>query len=224
MKVGHLIKQVEGHKAFIPEAFPPPEGFEFSKKLIQKASQATLSLGKLDGITHLLPDIDFFLFMYIGKDATSSSQIEGTKATLIDAIEANVKTSEDLPEDVDDILHYIDALNYGVKQLKHLPLCLRLIKAIHKILMDAARTTHFSDPDNFRKSQNWIGGTSVKNASFVPPPAHELNRCMGDLEKFFHQNDDVLPILKAGLIHAQFETIHPFLDGNGRTGRMLITL
>ncbi|HEX4045494.1 MAG TPA: Fic family protein [Gammaproteobacteria bacterium] len=224
MKIGHFLKQPQGYKAFIPEPFPPHAGFDFPKKLIQKASHATLSLGKLDGVTQLLPDVDFFLFMYICKDAASSSQIEGTKATMVDAIEATSKTSENLPGDVDDILHYIQALNYGLNRLKDFPLCLRLIEEVHKELMEDARASHFSDPGNFRKSQNWIGGTSPSNALFVPPPVHEMQRAMSDLEKFFHQADDILPVVKAGLIHAQFETIHPFLDGNGRTGRMLITL
>lgn len=224
MKIGHFLKQPQGYKAFIPEPFPPHEGFNFSKRLIQKASHATLSLGKLDGVTQLLPDVDFFLFMYICKDAASSSQIEGAKATMVDAIEATSKISEDLPDDVDDILHYIKALNYGLERLKDFPLCLRLIEEIHRELMQGARTTHFSDPGNFRKSQNWIGGTTPSNALFVPPPMHEMQMAMNDLEKFLHQKDDILPVVKAGLIHAQFETIHPFLDGNGRTGRMIITL
>ncbi len=224
MKIGRFVKQPQGYEAFIPAVFPPEEGFDFSKKLIQKASNATLSLGKLDGVTQLLPDVDFFLFMYLCKDAASSSQIEGTKATMIDAIEATSKTSENLPEDVSDILHYIQALNYGLDRLKNFPLCLRLIKEIHRELMEEGRASHFSDPGHFRQSQNWIGGTTLNNAQFVPPPAHEMMKNMSELEKFFHQSDDILPIIKAGLIHAQFETIHPFLDGNGRTGRMLITL
>jgi Fic family protein len=162
--------------------------------------------------------------MYICKDAASSSQIEGTRATMIDAIEATAKTSEKLPADVDDILHYIEALNYGLERLKDFPLSLRLIKEIHKELMEGARTSHFADPGNFRNSQNWIGGTTPSNALFVPPPVHEMNQALSDLEKFFHMEDELLPVLKTALIHAQFETIHPFLDGNGRTGRMLITL
>lgn len=224
MKLGQFIQQPQGYKAFVPETFPPKEGFEFSSKLIQKASQATLALGKLDGITQLLPDVDFFIFMYICKDAASSSQIEGTRATMADAIAAISKVSEKLPEDVDDILHYIQALNYGLERLKEFPLSLRFIREVHKELMETARATHFSDPGNFRASQNWIGGTAPSNALFVPPPVHDMLRALGDLENFFHKKDDILPIIKAGLIHAQFETIHPFLDGNGRTGRMLITL
>ena len=224
MKLGKLIKQSQGYTAFIPDPFPPSKGISLSAEILQKANIATLKLGKLDGITELLPDIDFFIFMYIRKDAASSSQIEGTKATFIDAIEAESKITETLPGDVDDILHYIKALNYGLKRLESLPLSLRFIKEIHKELMEDARSSHFSDPGNFRKSQNWIGGTTPNNASFVPPPPYEMNISLNDFEKFLHQKDTILPLIKAGIIHAQFETIHPFLDGNGRTGRMLITL
>ncbi|RLC33593.1 Fic family protein [Candidatus Shapirobacteria bacterium] len=224
MKLGKYIKQPQGYKAFIPDPFPPKRGFDLSSRLIQKASMATLKLGKLDGITQLLPDKDFFLFMYIRKDATSSSQIEGTQATMIDAIEAESKTTDQLPDDVNDILHYIDALNYGIKRLEKIPLSLRLIKEIHRELMTGGRTTQFADPGYFRKSQNWISGSSPTNARFVPPPPSAMLDSLSNLEKFLHQKDKLLPVIKAGLIHAQFETIHPFLDSNGRTGRMLITI
>lgn len=224
MKIGKNIKQSPGYRAFIPNSFPPPNGFEWSPTVIQKANLATLKLGKLDGITQLLPDINFFLFMYIRKDAASSSQIEGTQATMIDVIEAESKTRVDLPDDVDDILHYINALQYGLKRLTELPISLRLIKEIHKELMIDARNTHFSDPGNFRTSQNWIDGTKPSNSRFVPPPPDVMIESMSELEKFIHTKDTQLPVVKAGLIHAQFETIHPFLDGNGRTGRMLITI
>ncbi len=223
MEIGKLVKQKEGYKAFIPNEFPPDEGLKLSQELILKHSTAERLLGKLDGITQLLPDVDFFLYMYIRKDATSSSQIEGTRATMIDAIEAEAKTKESLPDDVDDILHYIKALNYGLKRLAEFPMSLRFIRELHKELMEEARATHFSDPGNFRKSQNWIGGTTPANASFVPPPPIEMQIALNDFEKFLHSEDAMLPLLKAGLIHAQFETIHPFLDGNGRTGRLLIT-
>ena len=128
-------------------------------------------------------------------------------------------------EDVDDILHYINALNYGIKRIKtdNFPMVLRFIRELHKQLMHKARATHFSDPGEFRKSQNWIGGTRPDNARFVPPPIEDMQRALNDLEKFIHSSDTLPTIIKAGLIHAQFETIHPFLDGNGRTGRMLIT-
>lgn len=223
IKIGELQQQKEGFKAFIPDPFPPKGGFEFSHNIERKNDNATRLLGKLDGITQLLPNIDFFLFMYIRKDAASSSQIEGTMATMIDAIEAEAKIDSDLPKDVDDILYYIKALNYGLARLEEFPFVLRFLRELHKELMTGARTTHFSNPGEFRESQNWIGGTRPDNAHFVPPPVNEMKEALDDLEKFIHTENDILPLIKAGLAHAQFETIHPFLDGNGRTGRMLIT-
>lgn len=225
LEIGTPKQQPEGFKAFIPNSFPPKNGFDFDAKTLKKNNEATRLLGKLDGITKLLPDADFFLLMYLRKDATSSSQIEGTMATMIDAIEAEVKVSENIPEDVDDILHYIQALNYGIKRVTsdNFPMALRFVRELHEKLMHKARATHFSDPGEFRKSQNWISGTRPDNARFVPPPVTEMNNALNDLEKFMHTDDSTPVVIKAGLIHSQFETIHPFLDGNGRTGRMLIT-
>jgi len=225
VEIGKLITQPGGFKAFIPNLFPPEDGFVFSPATLKKATQATHLLGKLDGITKLLPDADFFLLMYQRKDAASSSQIEGTMATMVDAIEAEVKVSEEIPADVDDILHYIEALNYGVQRVTKddFPLALRLVRELHKELMRKARATQYPDPGEFRNSQNWIGGTRPDNARFVPPPVAEMQVSLGELEKFIHVEDTIPTVIKAGLIHAQFETIHPFLDGNGRTGRMLIT-
>lgn len=226
IKIGLNVSQKEGFKAFTLALFPPREGFNFDQKILKKNTEATRLLGKLDGITKLLPDCDFFLLMYLRKDAASSSQIEGTKATMIDAITAAVKLDmKNMPADVDDILHYIKALNYGMKRMTddNFPMTLRFIRELHKQLMHKARATHFSDPGEFRKSQNWIGGTRPDNASFVPPAVTDMQNALHDLEKFIHTNDTIPTIIKAGLIHAQFETIHPFLDGNGRTGRMLIT-
>ncbi len=224
IEIGQLKEQKEGFKAFIPASFPPKDGFEFDAKILKKNDEATRLLGKLDGITKLLPDVDFFLSMYLRKDAASSSQIEGTMATMINAIEAEVQPSANIPEDVHDILYYIKALNYGMRRVKEddFPMVLRFVRELHKQLMDKARATHYSDPGEFRKSQNWIGGTRPDNARFVPPPVEEMNIALSDLEKFMHTKDDILTPIKAALIHAQFETIHPFLDGNGRTGRMLI--
>ncbi len=224
-KIGTNIQQKEGFKAFVPDFFPPKDGLNFDPSLLKKNDEATRLLGKLDGITKLLPDVDYFLLMYLRKDAASSSQIEGTMATMIDAIEAEVKVGENIPEDVDDILHYIKALNYGIKRATedNFPLTLRFVRELHKELMYKARATHFSDPGEFRRSQNWIGGTRPDNARFVPPPVIEMNRALGELEVFMHADDTTPIAMKAGLIHAQFETIHPFLDGNGRTGRMLTT-
>ncbi len=225
IKIGLNIAQKEGFKAFTPEPFPPREGFNFDPKILKKNDEATRLLGKLDGITKLLPDSDFFLLMYLRKDAASSSQIEGTRATMIDAIAAEVKIDTNIPDDVDDILHYIKALNYGMKRISddNFPMALRFIRELHRQLMHKARATHFSDPGEFRKSQNWIGGTRPDNARFVPPAVADMQNALSDLEKFIHSEDTMPTVIKAGLIHAQFETIHPFLDGNGRTGRMLIT-
>ncbi|MBI2483616.1 Fic family protein [Candidatus Uhrbacteria bacterium] len=225
IEIGAYKTQPTGFKVFIPHPFPPKVGFNFDQSILKKNNEATRLLGKLDGITKLLPDADFFLLMYLRKDAASSSQIEGTRATMIDAIATEVKIDTKIPDDVDDILHYIKALNYGIKRMKEddFPMVLRFIRELHKQLMQKARATHFSDPGEFRKSQNWIGGTRPDNANFVPPPVDEMHRALNDLEKFIHENGNILTVIKAGLIHAQFETIHPFLDGNGRTGRMLIT-
>ncbi len=224
-QIGVYKEQKEGFKAFVPNPFPPKEGFDFDPKILKKNNEATRLLGKLDGITKLLPDADFFLLMYLRKDAASSSQIEGTMATMIDAIEAEVNVNENIPEDVDDILHYITALNYGIKRITsdNFPMALRFVRELHQKLMHKARATHFSDPGEFRKSQNWISGTRPDNARFVPPPVVEMQKSLNELESFMHTDDSTPTVIKAGLIHAQFETIHPFLDGNGRTGRMLIT-
>ncbi|MBA4419614.1 MAG: cell filamentation protein Fic [Anaerolinea sp.] len=224
-EIGILRNQPGGYKAFVPNPFPPDGGFEFGSALLMKNNEATRLLGKLDGITKLLPDLDFFLLMYLRKDAAASSQIEGTMATMVDAIEADVSRSSSIPIDVDDILHYIKALDYGLKRVEqeHFPVSLRFIRELHRELMLGARTTHFPDPGEFRKSQNWIGGTRPDNARFVPPPVDDMNNALSMLEGFIHANDQVPTVIKTGIIHAQFELIHPFLDGNGRTGRMLIT-
>lgn len=223
IEIGKDIKQKEGYAAFVPVPFPPKGIFELPQSVLIKAAEADRLVGKLDGITHTLPDVEFFLSMFVAKDAESSAQIEGTKATIVDAIE--MKGGVAMKEtDADDILYYIKALNYGLKRLKEFPLSLRLIREIHSQLMTGARSTHFADPGEFRKSQNWIGGTKPDNASFVPPTVDEMNRALNDLEKFLHNEKATLPIIHAAFAHSQFETIHPFLDGNGRTGRLIITM
>ena len=224
VNIGKYIKQIEGYKAFIPEKFPPKNLSFQGERLIQLLSTSSLSLGKLDGLTKLVPDIDFFIFMYIKKEATLSSQIEGTKAQLTDALHAEIERAPELPPDVDDILHYIEAMNIGLNELKNIPLSLRLIKKIHQVLLTEARSTFFPYPGEFRKTQNWIMGTNPNNARFVPPPPDYVTLAMTDLEKFFYSYRNIPILIKIGLIHAQFETIHPFIDGNGRTGRLLITL
>jgi Fic family protein len=222
--IGHQQKQPEGFNAFVPGPFPP-NGIVLSNTVSRKHAEAMRLMGKLDGYAGLLPDKDFFLLMFLRKDAASSSQIEGTQATMMDAIEAESKDRpSDIPPDVDDILHYIKAVDYGFERIKNFPLSLRLIRELHKELMVGARSTQSSYPGEFRSSQNWIGGTAPSNARFVPPPVHEMKRALNELEKFMRTNDDHLPLIKAGLLHAQFETIHPFSDGNGRTGRILVTI
>lgn len=223
-KIGQYKKQLEGYKAFIPEKFPPSD-FSFLKneKLINLISEANLKTGKIDGITKLLPDIDFFIFMYVKKEATHSSQIEGTRARLTDALQAEIEKTSNLPSDVDDILHYIKAMNDGLKKLEKIPLSLRLIKEVHRILLAGARSSQYPLPGEFRKDQNWIDGTSPFDARFVPTPPQYVAEAMGDVEKFFYSQKEIPILIKAGLIHAQFETIHPFRDGNGRVGRLLVT-
>ena len=223
--IGNFQPQPGGFTAFIPSPFPPIGGYHFDAIVIQKSLEAVRLLGKLDGITRLLPDINFFLLMYLRKDAAASSQIEGTKATMVNAIEAEVRSREGIPPDVDDILHYIKALRYGMKRVKEekFPISLRFIRELHKELMDKARVTQFSNPGEFRESQNWLDGTRPDNARFVPPPVAEMKTSLAQIEDFIHSKDSIPPIIKAALIHSQFEIVHPFLDGNGRTGRMLIT-
>lgn len=224
-KIGRYIPQKEGFRSFTPFDFPPKGGFAISPKLYKKHEEAIRLVGKLDGITRLLPDKNFFLLMFIKKDAAYSSQIEGTKATLQDAVAAPVTEEKSrLHPDVDDIVHYVEAVNYGIKRSKTLPISLRLIREIHEKLMTDARSTQHAYPGEFRRSQNWIGGKTPQDASFVPPAPSEMHRSLDDLEKFIHAEDDYPSLVKAGLLHAQFETIHPFTDGNGRTGRMLIAM
>lgn len=225
IKIGRYVARKEGYKSFTPFDFPPKEGFIISPRLHKKHEEAIRLVGKLDGITRLLPDKNFFLLMFIKKDAAYSSQIEGTKATLQDAVAAPVTEEKSrLHPDVDDITHYVEAINYGIERTKTLPISLRLIREIHEKLMTGARATQHVYPGEFRRSQNWIGGKTPQDASFVPPAPDDMNKSLDDLEKFIHAEDEYPSLVKAGLLHAQFETIHPFTDGNGRTGRMLVAM
>jgi Fic family protein len=182
-------------------------------------------LAKLDGIATVLPNPELFIAMYVKKEALLSSQIEGTQASLegILRFEANLEHSEDINE-IKEVVNYIKAMNYGVNRLKNIPLSNKIIKEIHKILIEGTRGT-LKTPGEFRKTQNWLGpqGANLSGATFVPPPPDTVINLMSNLEKFIHSKDEVPPLIKISLIHAQFETIHPFLDGNGRVGRLLIT-
>lgn len=222
MVLGRSIRQPSGYKAFIPDVQISELQWGFPPDIIQKAGKAERLIGKLDGLSHHLPNVDYFLSMYVMKDAAASSQIEGTRATMMDALEfrAGVNLYD---TDAGDILYYTKALQYGMKRLADFPFSLRFIREIHRELMTGGRATHFSDPGTFRKSQNWIGGGNPSEAEYVPPPVEDMHAALNDLERFIQQ-DNMMPVLQAGILHAQFETIHPFLDGNGRTGRLLITL
>jgi len=222
VKICKKVQQPTGYDASVPESFPKAEIFEVPKNILLKAVEAERLIGKLDGITLTLPDINFFLRMFSYKDATSSAQIEGTQATMADALEVSAEI-ENNQTDASDIVFYINALDYGIKRLEDFPISLRFIREIHKKLMDGARATHFADPGEFRKSQNWIGGTNLTNATFIPVPHTEMGNSLSDLENFIYDDVSTLPIISIAYTHAQFETIHPFLDGNGRVGRLLIT-
>ena len=188
-------------------------------------SIADRALGRLDGSTEALPNPDLFVFMYVRKEAVLSSQIEGTQASLIDVLEFESQSLEpNNPQDVEEVVNYIAAINHGLALLKELPVSLRLLKEIHEKLMQGVRGSE-REPGEFRRSQNWIGpnGCSLKDATYVPPPPHEMMLALGEWENFLHDNEPLPALIKIGLAHAQFETIHPFLDGNGRAGRLLIT-
>jgi len=223
MKIGRVVQQPTGYKAFIPDKFPPDQPVILNSKTQQFHAKAVFVLGKLDGVTLLLPDLDFFILMYITKEAARSSEIEGTKATIVDVLKSEAEIENRMPQDVERILHYIQAMEYGLKRLETLPLSLRFIREIHKMLLEGTADAPGRTPGEFRKSQNWIGGGSLNTADFIPPPPGEMQRCLDDFEKFLYTEGDYPPLIKAALAHAQFETIHPFLDGNGRTGRLLTT-
>jgi len=214
----------EGYGAFIPAPLPPDPPISLDGELQSLLDAASRALGRLDGISLLLPDPRLFLSMYIRKEAVLSSQIEGTQSSLSDLLlfENDELTTVDL-DDVREVSNYTAAMRHGLDRLRGgFPLSLRLLREIHGILMQNARGGD-KTPGEFRRSQNWIGGSRPGNARFVPPPPHALMASLDDLEKFLHAQTSMSLLVKAGLAHAQFETIHPFLDGNGRVGRLLIT-
>lgn len=210
--------------AFVPPPLPPVPAIDVLA-LLERLSLAERALGRLDGITMLLPSQELFLYMYVRKEALLSSQIEGTQSTLTDLLRFETEALAGQPfDDIREVSNYVDAIMYGLDRLKELPLSLRLIREMHAKLLQSGRGGTKS-PGEFRRTQNWIGGTRPGNALFVPPPPTELDACLDTLERFMHEDQSRLPaVIKAGLIHVQFETIHPFLDGNGRVGRLLVTL
>jgi len=212
-------------RAFIPPGLPPDPPVKLAG-LYQHLDGANQALGRLDGLTTLLPDTKFFLYLYIRKEALLSSQIEGTQSSFSDLLLFENDAEPSVPiDDVEEVSNYVAAMQHGLRRIAGgFPLSLRLIREIHAILLRGGRGANRT-PGEFRRSQNWVGGTRPGNATFVPPPPGQLMECLDSLERLFHDEKHQLPILiKAGLIHVQFETIHPFLDGNGRLGRLLITL
>lgn len=215
----------EAVRAFIPMPLPPNPRIDL-ESLYDLTEQANRSLGRLDGITRLLPETSLFLYLYIRKEAVLSSQIEGTQSSVSDLL---LYENEEVPgvplDDVRETSRYVAALDYGLNRLREgFPLCLRLICEIHEVLLQKGRGQD-KLPGEFRRSQNWVGGTRPSNALYVPPPPDRLLQCLYDLEDFLHNKPErTSTLLKAALVHVQFETIHPFLDGNGRIGRLLITL
>jgi Fic family protein len=211
---------------FVPKSLPPDPPIDFlNGELQDRAERANRALGRLDGVTPLLPNPRIFLYTYIRKEAVLSSQIEGTQSSLSDLLLFENAEAPGVPiGDVEEVSNYVKAMEHGLDRLKRdLPLSLRLIKEIHKILLKNVRGAD-KEPGEFRRSQNWLGGTRPGTAIYVPPPVPEVLPAMGALEKFLHNDPVKMPtLIKAGLAHAQFESIHPFLDGNGRLGRLLIT-
>jgi Fic family protein len=224
-RAGRYVKQPTGYNAFIPASLPPKPPVRIAGKLQMLLSEATLALGRLDGSIHTLPNPDLFVLMYVRKEAVLSSQIEGTQSSLQDVLAAEAKILDpETPRDVDEVLNYIRAMNYGLGRLEEIPVSVRLIKELHERLMKGVRGAHLT-PGEIRASQNWIGagGASLKDALFVPPPPEQIAPALGDLERFLHHESNIPLLIQIGLAHAQFETIHPFLDGNGRVGRLLVT-
>lgn len=226
MRSGRYVTQPEGYRAFIPAPLPPDPPIRMSAELTRLLSDADRALGRVDGVASILPNPDLFVAMYVKHEAVFSSQIEGTQSTLEDVLEYEVNPKgEAHPRDVEEVVNYVRAMNHGLARLNELPLSLRLIREIHAELLAGVRGSERT-PGEFRRSQNWIGlgGCILKDAEFVPPPPHEMKTALGNLEKFLHDRTSLPVLIHCGLAHAQFETIHPFLDGNGRIGRLLITL
>ena len=225
---GHYIANTassEPFRSFVPHPLPPEPQLQLNTELYDLLEQANRALGRLDGVTMLLPDISLFLYLYIRKEALLSSQIEGTQSSLSDLLLYESDEMAGIPlDDVQEVSNYVAAMNYGLDRLRGgFPLSLRLLREIHAVLLARDRGSD-KTPGDFRRSQNWIGGTRPGNALFVPPSPESIIECMEALEKFLHDDPVRTPtLIKAALAHVQFETIHPFLDGNGRLGRLLIT-
>jgi len=224
-RAGRYARQPQGYRAFLPAPLPPTPPVRIVGDLQRLLSSADRALGRLDGSVQTLPNPDLFVYMYVRREAVLSSQIEGTQSSLQDllAAEAHVPGA-DRPRDVDEVVNYVRAMKRGLARLADLPVSVRLVREIHAELLHGVRGSRLT-PGELRRSQNWIGpgGCTLAEATFVPPPPAEVPAALGALEAFLHRQDDLALLVKIGLAHSQFETIHPFLDGNGRVGRLLIT-
>lgn len=225
-RAGRTVTNLSGdtaYSSFYPSPLPPEPNIEIDTEMQQLLIDAHKKLALLNGLSDRIPNKDLFISMYVRKEALVSSQIEGTQCTLEDVL--NPEIDENANADVSDVVNYVRAINFAIKRLDDLPLCNRLIRETHEVLMHSVRGGD-KTPGEFRRSQNWIGGvgSTLKNARYIPPNPLDMEACMSDLEKFMNDDDEMDPLIKAALLHYQFETIHPFLDGNGRVGRLLITL
>ena len=225
-RAGAFISNLSGemsYQSFRPAPLPPNPPISLSNELVSKLIDANKKLSMLEGLSSRIPNIDLFVSMHVRKEALLSSQIEGTQCTLDDIFNPNIENNTNL--NVSDVVNYIKATEYALNRLQSLPLCNRLIKETHAVLMEGVRGQEKS-PGEFRYSQNWIGGqgSTIRNARYIPPNPEDMQTAMSDLEKYMNSDDSLDPLIQAALIHYQFETIHPFLDGNGRVGRLLITL
>lgn len=225
-RAGTYKKNLSGKMAFnsfVPAVLPPNPPIELNNEIVEILVKANRQITLLEGISSRIPNIDLFISMYVRKEALMSSQIEGTQATLEDVLDPMLENNTNRP--VGDVVNYIKATDFAINRLKELPLCNRLIKEAHKVLLAGVRGQN-KCPGEFRHSQNWIGGagSTLQNARYIPPSVEDMQQAMSDLEKYINAEDNLDVLIRAGLIHYQFETIHPFLDGNGRIGRLLITL
>ena len=225
-RAGKYVDNLTGeaaYQSFKPNPLPPIPEIEMEEEIVRRLIDANKQLVKLDTASQLIPNADLFISMYVRKEALISSQIEGTQCTLDDVLDPEVETNTNL--DVSDVINYVKATQYALKRLEKLPICCRLIREVHEVLMEGVRGQD-KTPGEFRSSQNWIGpaNCSLKDARYIPPNVEDMQNAMSDLEKFINENIDYDPLIRVALIHYQFETIHPFLDGNGRIGRLLILL
>jgi Fic family protein len=222
-RAGRFVTQPEGYSAFVPKSLPPNPPLALDASLLSLLEEAVGELGRLDGVAKVIPDPDFFVSMYVRREAVLSSQIEGTQSSLEDLLELELEQERSDPlSDVYELVNYVRAMNFGLERIATLPLSLRLIREIHRELLRDGRGSK-ATLGEFRRCQNWIGpsGASLKQATFVPPPVAEMKQALHDFEGFLHADSSYPTLIEVGLAHAQFETIHPFLDGNGRVGRLL---